>query len=61
MNNFIQAYITIGVILYLMTVTFMYMIGKDYINDAINKGEIKDVDINSPILHLILMFLLIVI
>lgn len=61
MNNFIQTYLIIGIALYLMTVTFICIIGKDYINEVIKKGEIDNIDVNSPMLHLILMFLLIVI
>ena len=61
MDNFTQTYLIIGIALYLMTATFICVIGKDYIDEAIKKGEIENIDVNSPMLHLILMFLLIVI
>ena len=46
MNNFTQTYLIIGIALYLMTATFICVIGKDYIDEAIKKGEIENIDVN---------------
>ena len=36
MNNFTQTYLIIGIALYLMTATFICVIGKDYIDEKFN-------------------------
>jgi hypothetical protein len=59
--TFIHAYFTIGVIFYLVIVSLMYFVGVDNIKELMRRENIENIDINEPMAHLILMFLLIVI
>jgi uncharacterized membrane protein len=62
--DFVHVYFTIGIILYLVIVSLMYFIGVDNIKEIMDREDredIKNIDINEPMTHVILMFLLIVI
>lgn len=59
--TFVHAYFTIGVILYLVIVSLMYFVGVDNVKELMRRENIENIDINEPMVHLILMFLFIVI
>lgn len=59
--TFLHVYFTIGVIFYLVVVSLMYFMGVDNVKELMRRENIENIDINEPIVHLILMFLLIVI
>ena len=59
--SFIHIYFTIGVIFYLVIVSLMYFVGVDNVKELMRRENIENIDINEPMVHLILMFLLIVI
>lgn len=59
--TFVHAYFTIGVIFYLVIVSLMYFVGVDNVKELMRRENIENIDINEPMVHLILMFLLIVI
>ena len=59
--SFIHIYLTIGVLWYLIIVSLMYFVGIDNIKELMDKDGIKNIDLNEPMTHLILMFLCIAI
>lgn len=59
--TFLHVYFTIGVIFYLVIVSLMYFVGVDNVKELMRMENIENIDINEPMVHLILMFLLIVI
>lgn len=59
--TFVHVYFTIGVILYLVIVSLMYFVGVDNIKELMRRENIENIDINEPMVHLILIFLFIVI
>lgn len=59
--SFAHIYFYIGLTLYLFFIMLIYMVGIDNIKNLTNEEDINDLDFNSPIVHLIIMFLLIVI
>lgn len=59
--TFLHVYFTIGVIFYLVIVSLMYFVGVDNVKELMRRENIGNIDINEPMVHLILMFLLIVI
>lgn len=59
--SFAHIYFFIGLTLYLLFMMLVYMVGIDNIKNLTTEEDINDLDFSSPIVHLIIMFLLIVI
>lgn len=61
MNNFATIYFSVGLIIYMVYMSLIYMVGPDNIKTLLDEEKYKNIDINSLMFHVISIFLCVVI